>query len=279
MRQAAAASPLQATASHTGIILVLATFTLRPCAANLISYDDLIYDTPPTRPTWMTEEEAKVCTDKSISEDPFEPLCPPGFYRCCATCQGVGCWGSKKLMLSWRGVPECLLCEAGDFCDGCDMFKTCPPNDVAGREGPRISQRGTSQIVDCESCPQNHEASFSRDSCAPKYSDVCNLKQVERCIRGCRADIPARGKTLTECEFMKCSMYCTTAWSKACGERYSEHCVFLKTQPFATGLGIVSSEPRLAGCDVDCSGARSDRWSGSLGVAFSLAALLAWARF
>ena len=24
--------------------------------------------------------------------------------------------------LSWRGIYECILCEPGDYCDGCDTF-------------------------------------------------------------------------------------------------------------------------------------------------------------
>jgi len=264
----------EASPSWMGIFPAVAALTLHTCTATLQSVEDMLYDTPPARPSWTLNQDMAVCKDRSVSEEPYEPLCPPGFYLCCATCSRSSCYSTEDAVLSWRGLPECLLCEAGDFCSGCDMFKVCPPNEQPGREGPRISQRGTSQIVECETCPLGQEASFSRDACAPKYTDVCNEKAVQRCIRGCRSDIPANGKKLTECEYMKCSMYCTKAWSDECAARYSEHCTFLVNEKFATGLGVESDVPRLYGCDVDCSGTRSLRLAPAASAALALAVLV-----
>jgi hypothetical protein len=237
--------------------------------------DDLYYETPPVRPTYQTEEEGKICEDKAIMEGLFEPVCPPGYFRCCATCKDSACYGSEKLMLSWRGIPECLLCEPGDFCDGCDNFKLCPANDLPGREGPRVSRAGSSQIVECESCPMGYEASYSRDACAPKYTDVCYEKTMQRCLRGCRSSTPSNGKMLDACEFMQCSMYCAKAHSEACAEKYGEHCRYMTQDTGTDGLGAVMDTARIANCPVDCSGAPSSHQAGAL-VAAAAAASVLW---
>merc|ERR1719188_2405140 len=111
--------------------------------------------------------------------------------------------------LSWRGLPECIPCAAGDFCDGCDTFKKCPPNDIPGREGPRISPPMSKRFADCESCGAGQEANPARDMCIDKYLHTCSSEKfLLRCIRFCRAADPQRGSRLNRCEKMQCTMYC-----------------------------------------------------------------------
>merc|ERR1719429_386879 len=88
---------------------------------------------------------------------------------------------------------------------------------------------GASGISQCESCPDGLEASFDRSACMPKYSSVCNVLVVSRCIRQCKAEDPIRGKQLTPCEKMKCTMYCSKRWSDECGKKVSEYCIFSTT--------------------------------------------------
>eukprot|EP00434_Breviolum_minutum_P034549 symbB.v1.2.030585.t1/scaffold3464.1/size56234/8 len=129
--------------------------------------------------------------------------------RCCATCYEAPCYGLKKdLELSWRGIYECIQCEPGDFCNGCDTFTRCPDNTQPTREGPRVSRAGSTRIADCESCAAGMEASFKHDRCVAQYTHVCSEEFIQRCIRSCKAEEPARGKKLTACEQIKCEMYC-----------------------------------------------------------------------
>lgn len=130
----------------------------------------------------------------------------------------------RKRQLSWRGIYECILCEPGDYCDGCDTFSKCPDNTQATREGPRVSNPGSTRIADCESCSAGMQASFKRDRCVQRYGDVCNEDFVQRCIRSCKAEEPSRGKRLTDCEQIKCEMYCAKQWSEECAQVVGDIC-------------------------------------------------------
>lgn len=207
---------------------------------------------PLPRPS-VVEECA--CMDPIREDVCYQPVCPPGFYKCCATCKEASCYGSAKMYLSWRGLEECIECEPGDFCPGCDVFHGCPDSTQAYREGPRVSAKGAISISQCESCPTGREASFDRGACMPKYSDVCNSVVVSRCIRNCKASEPKRGKKLTECEKMKCTIYCSKAWSQACLDKVSEYCMFAITTVgnMSGGISAEYGAGAISDCDVDCS--------------------------
>merc|ERR1712056_57799 len=78
---------------------------------------------------------------------------------------------------------------------------------------------------------------------------------VSRCIRSCKAGDPSRGKKLTPCERMKCTMYCAKQWGEDCLASVKEFCLFSTT--LATNLldGIEAEEGQgaIADCDVDCN--------------------------
>lgn len=90
-----------------------------------------------------------------------------------------------------------------------------------------------------------------------KYTDVCSVDVVSRCIRSCKAEDASRGKQLTPCERMKCTMYCAKQWSPECLGAVKEYCLFSTT--LATNLqdGIEAEEGAgaIADCDVDCNAA------------------------
>mmetsp|Transcript_32055 Transcript_32055/g.68289 ORF Transcript_32055/g.68289 Transcript_32055/m.68289 type:complete len:184 (-) Transcript_32055:73-624(-) len=178
--------------------------------------------------------------------------------------------------MSWRGLRECIKCESGDFCAGCDVFQRCPENTQEGREGPRISSPGATRISDCESCPAGQEASFLRNMCVDKYSDVCNEAFVSRCIRNCEAEDTSMGKNLNECEVLKCTMYCSKRWSDDCAAAVRSTCKYMTKPPdqVASSFFAGELEGKLWDCDVDCSGAPARHAASFLAV---VALMLSWA--
>merc|ERR1712039_38995 len=148
----------------------------------------------------------------------------------------------------------CIECAPGDYCDGCDTFSGCPDSTQPNRAGPRISSAKSISLGDCESCPTGLEASFDRSACMMKYTDVCNVDVVSRCIRSCKASDPSKGKQLTPCERMKCTVYCAKQWGEECLSAVKDFCLFSTT--LATNLqdGIEAEEGQgaIADCDVDC---------------------------
>lgn len=195
------------------------------------------------------------CSDPLGRDTCYQPVCPPGYYKCCSTCKEASCYGTKQMYLSWRGLPECLECETGDYCPGCDTFFGCPDSTQPNRAGPRISGLRSSGINQCESCPRGLEASFDRGACMPKYSHACNVAVVSRCIRNCRAADPVRGKELTPCENMKCTMYCAKKWSEECRDKVEEYCIFATTPPINMSGGVEAEEGAgaIANCNVNCN--------------------------
>jgi len=63
----------------------------------------------------------------------YEPVCPEGYFKCCATCELSTC-ASQGALYSYRGVRECVQCLPGDFCDGCDSFQSCPTVTREGKD-------------------------------------------------------------------------------------------------------------------------------------------------
>jgi len=209
---------------------------------------------PEERPTL---ESDCPCEDPRGTGECYLPVCPPGYFKCCASCKEAPCFGTEKMYLSWRGLPECIECAPGDYCDGCDTFKRCPDSTQPNRAGPRISQAKSISLGDCESCPTGLEGSFDRSVCMAKYTDVCNKEVVSRCIRSCKAEDPSRGKHLTPCERMKCTMYCSKQWGEDCATAVKDYCVFSTTLVTDLEGGIEAEEGQgaIVGCDVDCNAA------------------------
>jgi len=212
----------------------------------------------------------EVCNDPVTKKAGYEPYCPPGYFRCCATCPGAKCYSTKGLVNSWRGVPECILCKPGDFCSGCDTYRRCKLSSISGREGYRISAPGSTRPQDCQICAGGYEADLPREKCMRKWKDQCSENYVGRCVRNCRSMDPLRGKDLTHCERWKCYVYCAKRWSEDCLGAYQRECQYLKDGPgpYDTRAGT----DWLDTCDVDCSG--TPRSAGFWLVLLALAGLL-----
>lgn len=214
---------------------------------------------PTQQPTFPSRPgTASTCAEPLSGEEEgsYEPVCPPGYFRCCSTCKFSTCDGSDPMEISWAGRRECVRCAAGDFCDGCDVFARCPVSEQPGRAGPRVSKIGSTRISDCETCPVGMEASFDRSTCVMRYTDKCKIDQVQRCIRGCESPVPARRKNLDPCEQMKCIMYCTKQDSSECQASYAGYCRFASAPvPPVDSMFDPVTTTFLPGCDVDCNDA------------------------
>eukprot|EP00928_Gymnodinium_smaydae_P006472 TRINITY_DN1229_c0_g1_i1.p1 TRINITY_DN1229_c0_g1~~TRINITY_DN1229_c0_g1_i1.p1 ORF type:complete len:272 (+),score=35.63 TRINITY_DN1229_c0_g1_i1:55-870(+) len=205
-------------------------------------------------------ESQTPCDDPATGASGYEPVCPPGYYKCCASCLQATCYGTQPMEISWRGIPECIPCGTGDYCEGCDTFRGCPASVRKDREGDRVSRAMSTRLADCETCPPGMEAAPDQSECVPEYAknQRCDKEFVKRCMRNCESPDPKRRKQLTDCEKMKCEMYCAKLWSDDCAAALSPHCRY-KTQPlnrltqkeFEQSEGIV----KIQDCDVDCSGA------------------------
>eukprot|EP00929_Paragymnodinium_shiwhaense_P061460 TRINITY_DN30698_c0_g1_i1.p1 TRINITY_DN30698_c0_g1~~TRINITY_DN30698_c0_g1_i1.p1 ORF type:complete len:277 (-),score=52.30 TRINITY_DN30698_c0_g1_i1:110-940(-) len=227
-----------------------------------------------------------VCNDPQQGEGfCYEPVCPPGYYRCCATCQEAQCYGSMEMDISWRGIRECIRCPAGHYCDGCDTLTECPLSNRPGREGLiQIAPPGSDRVSACELCGQGYEAGLDPEYCMPAYGmidgvEVCNKYFLQRCIRSCEPPDPLR-REMTACEKMKCTMFCAKEWSEECAKRVEHFCISSTVESDDTGGLAISDDIVffIENCDVDCSGAirlssRDSRLLGVLAilVAFSLA--------
>lgn len=212
------------------------------------------------------------CKDPITGKEGYEPFCPPGYFRCCATCKGAVCYSEEGLHRSWRGIKECIRCAPGDFCAGCDTYERCRLSEVKGREGPKIAPAGSTRGQDCEICPTGYEADLKRERCVKKWSDECNTKYVARCTRNCYAEDPKRMKNLNFCERMKCEMFCANLWSSSCAARFKLECEYRKNGPNDYDL-YSPDEEWLMDCDVDCNGAQYIRLS-TLALIWSVACLL-----
>lgn len=211
----------------------------------------IVTSTMPPRPNTLPD-----CEDPVSEKSGYEPICPAGYFRCCATCKGATCFSEKGLHLSWRGIRECAKCAPGDYCTGCDTYKRCRPSEIVGRIGPKISPGGATRRQDCETCPAGYEADILRAKCVKKWTDVCNAKYVARCTRNCRSMDVTRMKNLNFCEKMQCQLYCAKRWSDACAKAFSFECNYRKQGPSEYDL-YSAAEEWLMDCAVDCNGALS----------------------
>eukprot|EP00929_Paragymnodinium_shiwhaense_P109907 TRINITY_DN76501_c0_g1_i1.p1 TRINITY_DN76501_c0_g1~~TRINITY_DN76501_c0_g1_i1.p1 ORF type:complete len:288 (+),score=47.52 TRINITY_DN76501_c0_g1_i1:60-923(+) len=204
------------------------------------------------------------CPDPVLGKSKcYEPVCPMGYYKCCATCTDAPCYGAQDMLLSWRGVEECLRCPAGYFCEGCDTFEPCPLSTRPGREGPRSSPAGSSRLSECEACSSVHEASLDLSQCVPRFTtlpdgtEACSREYVTRCVRNCESPDPSRRKQLTPCEKMKCEIKCAKLWSPKCLESLKPICeMTTKERQVDLSLKVTDDEvPFIEDCDVDCNSA------------------------
>jgi len=251
------------------VILLIAFNHRAACADSAVQIDAAARSmaavpTMPPRPNTLPS-----CENPLNGKGGYEPVCPSGYFRCCATCKGAPCFSEKGLYLSWRGIRECIKCSPGDYCKGCDTFQRCRPSDVVGRTGPRISPTGATRPQDCEICPTGYEADLHRAVCVKKWTHVCNAKYVKRCVRNCWAEEPKRMKNLNPCEKMKCQIYCAKQWDGACAAAFKTECLYRKTGPGIYDL-YSADEEWLTDCSVDCDGAFSSHRLSTL-------ALLCWA--
>lgn len=212
------------------------------------------------------------CPDPILGEGVcYEPVCPSGYYKCCSTCKASTCADHQTMEYSWRGILECILCPPGDFCDGCDTLKTCPESDREGREGPRVTPAGATRVAECETCGVGMEASYFRNVCVDLFKSECTVDTdtdyMERCIRHCSSEDITRRKELSECEKMKCQMYCAKQFDDQfdghCVEQIKPQCLFLTNSPDA-GSALVEGAglQMIEGCNVNCNAAMP-RWGST----------------
>lgn len=175
----------------------------------------------------LYEDDGCQCKDPKGGWECYNPVCPDGYYKCCFNCEVSLCAeGETKinnLVLSYRGVFECLKCKPGDFCPGCDQYAECPPEMRTGDRGtqkptPKISAAGSVEERDCKRCPFDYEASLERDRCVNPWRDACNVYRMEVCVAGCK---PHNGD---ECERMACLLYCANQQSKKCLWAFKDDC-------------------------------------------------------
>jgi len=224
-------------------------------------------------PRPIDPENTISCTDPRDPSMRYDPVCPAGYFKCCSTCSSSPCYGSSKMYLSWRGLPECIECAPGDYCPGCDVFERCPNSTQENRQGKKISKPKSTGFGDCESCPPGLEASFDQSACMAKYTHVCSVEAVGRCIRSCKAGDPSLGKEMDGCDRMKCTMFCAKRWSLDCRDAVQQYCIFSTTLALDLPEGLEPEEGQgaIVGCDVDCSAAPPEaaRWSAFLVAAIS----------
>jgi len=204
----------------------------------------------------MYETEACVCpkpgTEPQDPDEPpdaslcYDPLCPAGYYLCCYECDMATCAGNMPMILSRRGKRECIQCGPGDFCKGCDLFEECPikGSTVDENTGEVVLPKNPSYMVtvpgaqstdDCMECASDHEASYDRSQCISSFRNECNEKYMRRCMANC-------SETSTECERMKCAVYCAKQWSKGCLDRYGLICYYYLNPPSVNPMVMMVQE-------------------------------------
>jgi len=202
----------------------------------------------------MYDQEACKCpkpgTEPQDPDEPpdrslcYDPLCPPGYYLCCYQCDLVTCAGNMPMSLSRRGKMECIECQPGDYCEGCDLYAECPvkgitKDSLTGEDkmpkNPEylVSNPGAKTVDDCMECTRDFEASYDRFTCEPSFRKSCDETYMRRCMASC-TDVK------TKCDKMKCSLYCAKQWSAECLARYVWICDYFMNPP-PVKLGVVSA--------------------------------------
>ncbi|CAD7947143.1 unnamed protein product [Amoebophrya sp. A120] len=232
----------------------------------------------------------------------FQPVCPKGYFRCCHECEWASCFtrsfstreNNRTLQLSLRGEFECLPCERGDYCAGCDDFHECPKTQrlsYAERkvvDTPKISLPRASHERECLTCPSEGEADYTNDRCLPSpWRHACDEKELEHCLLDCKRGADA-------CDQLKCRMACAKEQSEACVAAFKEMCEEMVKRPldffgvpihptdytnerthgnFFADAAMATIEPvRLHKvCDANCSAAWSfKRGGGGSGLSFMM---------
>lgn len=184
----------------------------------------------------LYDDEGCQCTNPKNEAECYEPVCPEGTYKCCYNCEVSLCAEGdtkvNKLILSKRGIYECLECRSGDFCPGCDQMVECPLESGAVSVGaapasgkspkPKISLPGSVEERECKYCPQDYEASVERDRCENPWRDSCDVHRMEVCVAGCR-------DYQNECDRMACKVYCANQQGEVCLATLQEDCETLNT--------------------------------------------------
>jgi len=212
------------------------------------------------------EDEVCPCKDPMNPDGDtcYQPICPAGYYKCCATCSMSTCVGYVKMEYSKRGIAECIPCPAGFFCKGCDIFEQCPvytpPPGPKGEPEPKlgVSKFGSKEVEDCITCSETEDANLEKDRCIELYYDVCNVKLVKRCYNSCLSSDGT--KNLTPCEKVKCTMFCAKAWNDECVDALSRTCRTLTNPPpekAGDPADLFDKSMYVYDCDVNCDGASS----------------------
>ncbi|KAF4662109.1 hypothetical protein FOL47_006399 [Perkinsus chesapeaki] len=97
----------------------------------------------------------------------YQPICPGGYYLCCATCSVSTCAHRLKDMItSARGRKECITCPPGHYCEGCDVPQMCPL-------GTFNRKYGMSRIEHCIACPRGYTATNDGTQCCDIAGSSC----------------------------------------------------------------------------------------------------------
>lgn len=172
------------------------------------------------------------------------------------------------MKLSWRGLVECIECFPGDYCEGCDVFEECPQNDAQNRDPTMVSAAGSTGIDDCVACAAGQEASLDNRTCIDNYKEECDVRRVNRCVRGCKeVDFTMSAHDIA-CERMKCEMYCAKQYSDSCAKALSAYCVYLTETPYYIQQYDEKEtflNPHM--CDVDCSSASPRSFWSAISIA------------
>jgi len=209
------------------------------------------------------EDEICPCKDPMAPDTDtcYQPVCEAGYYKCCATCHMSTCVGLTDMVMSKRGIAECIPCPAGFFCTGCDVYEQCEmytPQTASTDDKKKlaVSKIGSKEKLDCIQCSDVEDASLERDRCIEMYTDVCNEKWLKRCYNSCLAEDGT--KNLSPCEKMKCLMYCSKAWSDDCHGALSRTCRTMMSPPPKkedSPDDLFDKDQYLIDCDVNCDGA------------------------
>jgi len=201
----------------------------------------------------LYEEDGCQCQDPQGGLECYEPVCPAGHYKCCFNCAVSLCAeGETKvnnLVLSYRGIFECLECAHGDYCPGCDQFAECPVEIRLGDRGeqkptPRISAAGSVEERNCKRCPFDYEAALERDRCENPWREACNVHRMEVCVAGCKTPSD-------ECERMACKIYCSSQQGEKCLAAFQEDCETLNAPYFELDQRAADGQEDGAGGESD----------------------------
>lgn len=100
------------------------------------------------------------CPGPPLDSQPpcYVPVCQAGTYRCCATCSMSTCANKMELVKSKRDIFECIVCQPGDYCPGCDIREPCPEGTIGEEQRLQMDS-------DCIECDYSQTRSWDRTRC------------------------------------------------------------------------------------------------------------------